>query len=329
MQYRLLGKTKLNVSTIGLGGNLFGYSCDQVKTDAVIRCAEESGVNLIDTADVYTEGKSEEFIGKATQGRRDKWILASKVGLKKNTSPHGLGKKENIIKRLNQSLKRLGTDYLDLYQIHHFDNSTALEETLEAFNELIQSGKIRYAGCSNFNGNQLELAENCSSKLDGIRFESTQAYYNLLKRDLELSVLPHCKKNKIGVLVYGALGRGVLIGSYIKGKNEDKNSRVNKNPKVKQDFILPILYLLKKLSKFTNEQGLADVSQLVIAWILSQEGVTSAILGCRTVEQLKSNVRATEIKINGNDLFEIDRLIGDFSQYNSASLGHPGEKFLR
>ena len=204
-----------------------------------------------------------------------------------------------------------------------------MDETLEAFNQLIQSGKIRCAGCSNFNGNQLEMAERYSRGLSGIRFESTQAYYNLLKRDLELSVLPHCKKFKIGVLVYGALGRGVLTSKYLKGNNEDKNSRANKNPKIKKDFIAPIVDLLKELSKFAHERKWVDVSQLVIAWTLSQEGITAVILGSRTVGQLKSNLQAADIHLEKKELLEIDRLIGRLGQYKDASLGHPGERFLR
>jgi 1-deoxyxylulose-5-phosphate synthase len=327
MQYRILGKTKLKVSTVGIGGNLFGYSCDQGSTDRVLKNAEDSGVNLIDTADVYSEGRSEKFIGNTIQGCRNKWILASKVGLANNLSPKGLGKKENIIRRLEDSLKRLKTDYIDLYQIHHFDSLTPLEETFEAFNKLIENGKVRYAGCSNFNGNQLRMAESQASS--GIRFESTQAYYNILKRDLEKSVLPHCKKSKMGILIYGALGRGVLTNNYMIKNNKDENSRANKNPKIKKDFIAPILDLLKDLSEFSFQKNWIDVSQLVIAWVLSQEGVTSAILGSRTIEQLKSNLEAASIKLKKDELLAIDQLIGDLCQYNGASLGHPGEIFLQ
>ena len=328
MNYRLLGKTDLRISAIGIGGNLFGYSCDQSNTKLVIQYAENSGVNFIDTADVYSEGKSEEFIGKAIQGRRKSWILASKIGLKSHSSPEGLGKKENIILRLEGTLKRLQTDYLDLYQIHHFDNSTPLDETFEAFDQLIKSGKILYAGCSNFNGNQIKMIDQWSRGKSKVRFESIQAYYNLLKRDLELSILPYCKKSKVGVLIYGALGRGVLTSKYITGNKEDRNSRVIKNPTIRKDFIAPILRLLKELSAYARDQKWVDVSQLVIAWALSQEGVTAVILGSRTLDQLKSNLQAADIQLNKNQILTIDRLVGDLDQYNEASLGHPGKVFL-
>ena len=161
-----------------------------------------------------------------------------------------------------------------------------------------------------------------------IRFESTQAYYNILKRDLEGTILPHCGKFKIGVLVYGALGRGILTNKYIIKNNQDINSRIIKNPKIKKDFTVPILSLLKDLSEFSLQRKWGDVSQLVIAWVLSRVGVTAAILGSRTVEQLKSNIEAASIKLKKDELVEIERLVGDLSQYDNASLGHPGEKFL-
>jgi aryl-alcohol dehydrogenase-like predicted oxidoreductase len=203
-----------------------------------------------------------------------------------------------------------------------------LDETFEAFDELIESGKIRYAGCSNFNGNQLQVAEDRATATFGTRFESTQAYYNILKRDLEVTILPHCEKFKMGVLVYGALGRGILTNKYTIRNNQDINSRVIKNPKIKKDFTVPVLNLLNDLSEFSFQRKWSNVSQLVIAWVLSRVGVTSAILGSRTVEQLKSNIEAANIKLKKDELEEIDRLVGDLNQYKNTSLGYPGEIFL-
>ena len=153
--------------------------------------------------------------------------------------------------------------------------------------------------------------------------------YNLLKRDLELSVLPYCKKYKIGVLIYGVLGRGVLTNKYIQNNDWDKNSRANKNQKIKNDLIVSVSNLLKELSRFSCKQRWADVSQLVIAWALSQEGITSAILGSRTVGQLKSNLQAVDIQLKKDELLLVDRLVGNLGQYMGASLGHPGKIFLQ
>ncbi|NQU67565.1 MAG: aldo/keto reductase [Candidatus Marinimicrobia bacterium] len=323
MKYETIGYTNLQVSKIGIGGNIFGYLLDENQTKYLLDSAFDLGINFIDTADVYSNGLSETLISKAISGRRDKWIIASKVGIKSDEESNGLGGKSNIKDKVEKSLKRLNTDYIDLYQLHHYDSKTPLEETLSAFEDLISEGKILYAGCSNFNFEQLETSLSISSNQNLYGFSSIQLNYNLLKRNFEKNLLPLCLKHQIGVIVYGALGRGILSDKYL---NVDTGKaayipRAQMSESIRKDITPELLALLSHLDGYAHEKFGSNLQTLAISWLLHQESLSSILLGMRSTVQLIENLNALELKLTEENINEIDELIGDYSVINSLSLG--------
>jgi len=211
MNYRKLGHSVLRVSEICLGGNIFGYFCDKEETREIIDRAHERGVNFIDTANVYSHGISEEYIGSAVKGRRQDFVIATKAGMFSDQVARNIFKKEYILRSAYESLKRLKTDYIDLYQIHNVDQLLPLSEAMEALDRLVEEGVIRYAGCSNYNIESLKEADELAVKN---KYTSLQVPYSLLDRNVEKEILPFCRRLSIGVLPYQALARGLLSGKY-------------------------------------------------------------------------------------------------------------------
>jgi len=225
MKYRTIGGSDTRVSTIALGGNIFGYACDAAQTREIIAAAEALGVNFADTADVYSEGRSEEFIGQALRGRRNRWIVATKVGVDSDATGRGSGAKAVIHSRIEHSLRRLQTDYMDIYQLHHFDPDTPVEETLAAAEVLRAQGKVRHFGISNCTAPQVR-AYTSASRTFGLPMPAThQVHYNILKRQIEHDLVPQSEPTRPRLLAYGVLGRGVLSGKYRSGEAVPANTR--------------------------------------------------------------------------------------------------------
>lgn len=319
MIFQRLGKSVLTISRIGLGGNIFGHFTSQKETTEIIAEALNSGINFIDTASVYSEGQSEIFIGKAIKKSREKWIIASKVGVGSNENPGEKGSRSNIIKCVEESLARLKTDYIDLYQMHHYDPVTPLEETIHTFHELIRQGKIRFFGVTNFSASQIKKTLASSNKYS-IQLASTQNHYHFLKRGVEAAIIPLCQKEKLGFIVYGVLARGIFSGKYKDNKSLPIFSRGNVSRSVQKDLTPHILKIVATLSTFAKAHN-RTMSELAIAWILARSTVSSVLVGVRNPKQLKDNIRAISWTLTSKDIKKIDQLIGDLNSFVNTSLG--------
>lgn len=308
MEYRQIGDSNLKVSVIGLGGNIFGHFTNFEETKKIIDFALENGINFIDTANVYSNGLSEEYIGRAIEGKRDKIIIATKAGLQSYETPENKFTYDYIIKSVDESLKKLKTNYIDLYQVHSYDLSVPLNETMRALNELIEAGKVRYIGCSNYTLNNLKEAISTEHKH---RFISLQNKYNLFERDLEKEIFSFCEKQKIGILVYGALARGLLTGKYKKGANLPEHFRANNNLKLRSQLTDQFFTTSTRLEQFSKRFN-TSINNLALSWLLSKPIVSSVIVGIRSVEQLNSNLESLNVKLNTKDLKEIDLLLNNF-----------------
>lgn len=309
----------LVVSKLGIGGNIFGYLCDYSQTAQILDYAADNGINFVDTADVYSNGESESLIGKALREKRQKWIIASKVGLRSSEVPYGLGNKKDIIKKIDGTLKRLNTDYIDLYQIHHFDPKTPIYETLEALNCLVDKGKIRYFGCSNYNLSQLQESINVVHENNFRKFRTVQLHYNPFKRKNE-SMFEFCMSEQIGVIVYGVLGRGALTDKYITPQDTNCLYRASISDNIKKDLTEFFLNAIESLRDYANRYKGISVQSLLISWVL-REPVSSVIIGVRNIQQLQSNLNALDVQMSPRDLLHIDNIIGDLENYKSISLG--------
>ena len=308
------------ISSIGLGGNIFGYFCDQIESKIIIDTATDYGINLIDTADIYSDGLSEEIIGNALQKKRNQWVIASKVGVRSGGDGKGCGKKQNIFDCVENSLKRLKTDFIDIYQLHRYDQTTPLEETIYAFEMLVKQGKIRFYGVSNFTLLQIKELNKVSKLINSNYLYTHQVHYNLIKNSFETSFAKDKSLKKKIYLIYGALGRGVLTDKYI--LNNDKNNRANLSESVKSDLKPFLLKIVKKLTDLANEQNIT-MAQLSILYVLRNKLVLSALIGVRNAKQLEEIASATSQGIDINFWNKVDELIGDKQKFNSISLGKP------
>ncbi len=326
MKSRSLGRTGLQVSPIGIGGNLFGYLCDQKQTSAILDLAAGCGVNLLDTADVYSHGESERLIGHSLSGgKRPHWVIASKVGLPKGASPVGLGKKLKICQSLEASLVRLKTDYIDLYQMHHFDPETPIEETVETFALLQKQGKIRFAGCSNYKAEHLELVSKIAQEKKWDGFFTLQKHFNILKRDIEGNgIQSFCVREQTALLVYGALGRGVLTEKYLATTDSSDRAyrtRADESESIARDLTPEVLDTVQKLHDFARRELNSDVGSLVLAWALHQPAVASLILGIRSEAQLVLNIKSCSVALSKMQISAIDEIVGDTARFSHLSLG--------
>ena len=309
MEFRNLGKSGLKVSEIGLGGNNFGWWADEPTSIAVINHAINNGVNFIDTADMYAQGNSEEFIGKAIKGKRGQVIIATKFGNPMGEGPNEKGgSRYYIMRAIDASLTRLQTDYVDLYQIHLPDLSTPIEETLRTLDDLVESGKVRYIGCSNFAAWQLCEAQ-WTSKVNNLEsFVSVQPQYNLFARQIERELVPCCQAYHVGVIPYFPLAGGFLTGKYRRGEEPPADSRLSRPiPGLQRFFTDENWDRLAKLETFATDRG-HTVGELAIAWLLSKPWVSSVIAGSRKIEQVSANVAAGEWKLTADEVTEIDAL---------------------
>jgi aryl-alcohol dehydrogenase-like predicted oxidoreductase len=290
MIYSKLGFSGLRVSNLSLGTMAFGRWIDEKASVEILDTAIDAGINLIDTANFYGKGQdeqflygtgeSEEIIGRAIKGRRDKIVLATKVGLPmgKDTNDAGLSK-FHIMREVEHSLRRLQTDYIDLYQVHRFDDETPLEETLSTLTALVKQGKVRYIGCSNYAAWQIAKA-NGISNLHGLEhFVSSQSQYNLLSREIENEVVPYCVSENVGLLVYSPMARGMLSGKYSSRDDVPEGSRAARGERLIQNYFKDENFQKVEEYKQAATEHDVNLSQFSLAWILNQSVVTSAIVG--------------------------------------------------
>jgi len=309
VEYRNLGKSGLKVSAIGLGGNNFGWWADEQTSITVINRALESGINFIDTADVYDRGRSEEFVGKAVKGKRQQVLIATKFGnqMGEGANDRG-GSRYHIMRAVEASLRRLQMDYIDLYQMHIADPSTPIEETLRALDDLVRSGKVRYIGCSNFAAWQLCEAL-LTSKLNNLNaFVSVQPQYNMLARQIERELMPCCQAYGIGIIPYSPLASGFLTGKYRKNEQPPAEARLSgPNPAFRRIFTDANWEKLAKMEAFAAERN-HSVGELPIAWLLAKPCVSTVIAGARRIEQVTANVKAGEWKLTADEVAKLDAL---------------------
>ncbi len=309
MDYKNLGRSGLRVSAIGLGCNNFGRRCDQEQTTAVVEKALELGITFFDTADIYgPRGLSEENLGKALQGKRRDVIIATKfVGPMGEGALWGGASRRYIFDAVEASLKRLGTDYIDLYQIHFPDGRTPIEETLRALDDLVRQGKVRYAGCSNFTGWQVVEAQWTARTEHFAPLVSAQNQYNLLDRRIERELVPACDAYGLGVLPYFPLASGFLTGKYRPGEAPPEGTRLAAGPMGQRVLTEGNFETLTKLEAFAQERG-HSVLELAIGWLASQGHVSSVISGATKPEQVEQNVKAADWKLSGEELAEVDKI---------------------
>jgi aryl-alcohol dehydrogenase-like predicted oxidoreductase len=310
MEYRSLGNSGLKVSEIGLGGNNFGWYADEATSIDVINHALDLGVNYIDTADMYDRGTSEEYIGKALKGKRSKVILASKFSYPMGDGPNDKGASRHyMIRAIENSLNRLQTDYIDLYQIHNPDPTTPIEETLRAFEDLIRSGKVRYIGCSNFAAWQLCEALWTSATCNLSSFITVQTRYNMLEREIEKELVPCCEAYNIGVIPWGPLSGGFLTGKHSRGMKPKLYGEQPKPPGLYDPSFLDVNWdKLVELERFASKSG-HKPADLAIAWLLAKPYVSTVIAGVRTKEQVSANVATAEWKLTAEELDEVESIV--------------------
>ena len=305
MKYRYLGSSGLMVSRICLGTMTFGNSewgCDEKTSCAIVDAFVDGGGNFIDTADMYSSGLSEQYLGTAVRNRnRDDLVIATKcwfpVG--EDVNARALSRK-HIISACEASLKRLGTDYIDLYQIHGPDPYTPLEETMRALGDLVRDGKVRYLGCSNLYGWQIVKANAVAERLGAPGFISAQHLYNLLRRDVEREILPACDDQGMGMICWSPLASGMLTGKYRGQEKPDPDSRLGMKASVylERYWWDDALKLVDLVSETAGELGVTP-SQAALSWLVGDERVTAPIVGARTVEQLTENLLAGEFDLPG------------------------------
>ena len=311
MDYTNLGKAGVKVSRLCLGTMMFGGATNEKDSIEIIHRAMDDGINFIDTANVYNNGESEVILGKALKGRRDKAVVATKVRGSRGDGPNDSGTgRVHIFNEVENSLRRLGTDYIDLYILHSRDYTTPLEESIEALNDLVRQGKVRYAGCSNFYGYELAESLWIADKHNQAPMSAVQPLYNIVNRDAELELFPCCEKYGVGVMVYSPLARGVLAGKYLPGQAPPPGSRADrKDPRMMVTETREESYeVAQQLKPLADAHG-KSMTQFSLNWVLANPIVTSAIVGPRTMEQYEDNIQCLGWEISQEALDKIDELV--------------------
>jgi aryl-alcohol dehydrogenase-like predicted oxidoreductase len=312
LEYRNIGHSGLPVSAVGLGCNNFGQRCDAEQTAAVVHKALELGVTLFDTADIYgPAGVSEEYLGRALEGHREEVVIATKFVGPMGGGPLMRGaSRRYVLQAVEASLRRLGTDHIDLYQVHFPDTRTPIEETMRALDDLVRQGKVRYIGCSNFAGWQVVEAQWIARSEHLTPFVSAQNEYNLLNRSIEAELVPACSKYGLGVLPYFPLASGFLTGKYRPGEPPPAGTRLAL-VRTLADKVLTEEHndRLRDLESFAQGKG-RTMLELAVGWLASQSHVASVIAGATRPEQIEENVAAAEWRLTAEELKEIDGIMG-------------------
>lgn len=334
MDYRHLGSAGIKVSPICLGTMMFGGQTNEADSIQIMHKAFDLGINFVDTANMYNLGQSEIVVGKGLAGRRDKVILATKGRQIMGPGPNESGaSRRHLTNECHASLKRLGTDYIDIYYVHAPDEGTPIEETLRALDDLIRQGKIMYIACSNFRAWKLCEALWTSDKLNLNKFICVQPLYNIVNRDIEVELFPLCHEKGLGVVSYSPLARGILTGKYKAGEPFPEGSRAARNDKRMQQAELreASLIVAEKIAAHCERKGVA-MSQFCVAWCLANANLTSVILGPRTMEQFDDNVGAINVSITAEDEAFIADLVptGEHSGKGFQDTAYPvtGRRFV-
>jgi aryl-alcohol dehydrogenase-like predicted oxidoreductase len=328
MNTRLFGTTGVQVSPLCLGAMMFGAwgNTDHEECVKIIHRALDAGINFIDTADVYSRGESEEIVGEALSGgRRDNVILATKVHGSMGDDPNAFGNSRRwIVREVENSLRRLKTDWIDLYQIHRPEPETDIDETLGALSDLVHAGKVRYIGTSTFQPSQIVEAQWTAERRGRERFVSEQPPYSLLARGIEAEVLPTCRRHNIGVLTWSPLAGGWLTGRYRAGQEAPTTQRAQLVP-ARYDLGLAEnqrkLEAVEALVQLAEDAGITLI-EMAIAWVIRHPAVTSAIIGPRTMEQLESQLTAADVRLTKDVLDKIDEIVPPGINLNPADSGY-------
>ncbi|HTT30010.1 MAG TPA: aldo/keto reductase [Solirubrobacteraceae bacterium] len=332
MEYGALGRTGVHVSKLCLGTMMFGGwgNTDHDDCIRIIHRALDAGINFVDTADVYSAGESEKIVGKALKGRRDDVLLATKLGVPMDDAPnHRGGSRRWIITEVENSLRRLSTDWIDLYQMHRPDPDTDIDETLDALTDLVHQGKVRYIGSSSFSAGEIVEAQWAAREQRLERFRTEQPPYSILVRGIELDVLPTARRHGMGILTYSPLAGGWLSGSW--SADSSPASPARQRLAARFDMSLPEnqckLQAVERLAKLADEAGVSLIA-LAIAFVINHPAVTSAIIGPRTMEQLDSQLPAADVTLDACLLDRIDEIVQPGVNLNPADTSY-GEQVLR
>ncbi|MEL1265057.1 aldo/keto reductase [Pseudoxanthomonas putridarboris] len=316
METRFLGRSGLKVSALGFGAGTFGGkgplfgawgNTDTAQARRMIDISLDAGLNFFDTADVYSDGASESILGAALQGRRDQAILSSKTGLRLGDGPNDAGASRfRLLKSVDASLKRLGTDYLDLLQLHAFDALTPVEETLSTLDGLVRAGKVRYLGVSNYAGWQLMKSLGVADRYGYTRYVANQTYYSLVGRDYEWELMPLAIDQGVGAVVWSPLGWGRLTGKLRRGQPLPATSRLHDTadigPPVEQERLFRIIEAMDVIAEETGK----SIPQIAINWLLQRPTVSTVLIGARNEEQLKQNLGAIGWSLNAEQMRRLD-----------------------
>jgi aryl-alcohol dehydrogenase-like predicted oxidoreductase len=310
MRYRQLGDSGLTVSVVGLGTNQFRTKMDDATVAGTVSAALDAGITLFDTADIYgNRGGSEESLGLALRGRRDDAVVATKFGMDMGDGAIARGSRRYIRRAVEDSLRRLQTDWIDLYQYHQPDNVTPVEETLAALDELVDEGKVRYIGSSNFEGWRVVDAEWTARTAHGSRYISAQNRYSLLEREAEREVVPAALRCGVGILPFYPLAAGALTGKYRRGEPLPAGTRLGDNPQRAAHVLTDSAFtLLERLEAFARERG-HTLLELAIAGLAARPAVSSVIAGATSPEQIRSNAKAGDWELSPDDVAALDRAL--------------------
>jgi aryl-alcohol dehydrogenase-like predicted oxidoreductase len=317
MEYRQLGRSGLRVSTLTLGTMTFGGkggfgqvgNTDLEGAKRQIGMALDAGVNLIDTADIYSAGASEEIVGQAIKGKRDDLLISSKVRMPTGDGPNDAGlSRHHIISAVEASLRRLGTDHIDIYHVHEWDGETPVEETLSTLDSLVRSGKVRYLAASNYSGWQLMKALAAADRRGYERFVAEQIYYSLEARDAEYELVPVALDQGLGILIWSPLAGGLLSGKFRRDATGPQESRHltnwNEPPVRNEDRLYDTVEVLVDVAKAHD----VSPAQVALAWLLSRPGVTSLVIGARTDEQLADNLKSADLVLSSDERATLEQV---------------------
>jgi aryl-alcohol dehydrogenase-like predicted oxidoreductase len=308
MEYRFLGHTGIQVSRLCLGTMLFGGESDEETSAAIFHRCREVGINIFDCADVYMGGRSEEILGRLVAPERDALVLVSKVYFPSSSDINAVGAtRKHILRSVEGSLKRLGTDYLDAYLIHHFDETTPLEETLRALDDLVRQGKVLYSGASNFAAWQVMKGLGISAREGWAAFSLIQPMYSLVKRQAEVEILPMAEAEELGVITYSPLGGGLLTGKYAGSEKPDQGRLLTNKAYQTRYGEGWAGETAARFSDFARQRGY-DPAGLAVAWVASHPAVTAPIIGARNLKQLEGSLKALEIEMTPELHAEISAL---------------------
>ena len=329
MQYVRFGRTGLQVSRLCLGTMTFGLQCDEHTSHAILDAAADQGITFLDTADAYplggtleTKGRTEEIVGRWLRGKRDRFVLATKCSGQMGTAPWDQGtSRKHVLAAIDASLKRLGTDYVDLYQVHHFDPNTPLDETVEAFDAVVKSGKARYFGVSNFQAYRVARALGRSEALGVTRLVSVQPRYNLLFRQIERELLPLCQEEGLAVIPYNPLAGGLLTGKHTRTAPPAEGSRFTLGTAgktyVQRYWNEREFATVDAVGKLAADHGCAPAT-LALAWVLAHPAVTAPLIGASKPDQLPASIAAVDLQLAPTLKARLDTLTHEYRMGDAA-----------